>query len=110
MGGSVVRYELENLDALLLYPDVYQKFLQAGWISYFEKLQRFNESEVLEFSQNLTEGYSMVHRVRIPVTEETVAAVTGLPTTGERWFSRKAHLPKAQKGFLVDDEQVLIKG
>jgi hypothetical protein len=73
MGGSTVRYEPKNLDALLLHPDVYQKFLQAGWISYFEKLQGFNESEVLEFSQNLIEGYSMVHGVRIPVTEETVA-------------------------------------
>jgi hypothetical protein len=39
-----VRYESENMDALLLHPDVYQKFLQAGWISYFGKLQEFNES------------------------------------------------------------------
>jgi hypothetical protein len=54
MGGSVVRYEPENMDALLLYPDVYEKFLQFGWISYFEKLQGFNEAEVLEFNQNLT--------------------------------------------------------
>jgi hypothetical protein len=38
MGGSYVRYELENIDALLLHPDVYQKFMEAGWISYFEKL------------------------------------------------------------------------
>ena len=48
-----MRYGLENIDALLLYLDVYQKFLQVGWISYFEKLQGFNEVEVLEFSQNL---------------------------------------------------------
>ena len=49
-----MRYEPENRDALLLYPDVYEKFLQARWISYFEKLQGFNEVDVLEFSQNLT--------------------------------------------------------
>ena len=90
-----MRYEPENLDALLLYLDVYQIFMQAGWISYFKKLQRFNEEKVLEFSQNLIEGYSMVHRVRILVTEETLAVVTGLSTTRERWFSRKAHLPEA---------------
>jgi len=99
-----MRYEPENLDALLLHPDVYQKFLQVGWISYFEKLQGFNESE-LEFSQNLIEGYLMVHGVRIPVTGETMVVVTALPTTGERWFSRKEHPPGAQKGFLMDDEQ-----
>jgi hypothetical protein len=110
MGGSTVRYEPKNLDALLLHPDVYQIFLQAGWIPYFKKLQRFNEAEVLEFSQNLTEGYSIVNGVRIPVTEESVAVVTGLPITGNRWFSRKAHLPKAEQDFLVNDERVQTKG
>jgi hypothetical protein len=110
MGGSAVRYEPKNLDALLLHPDVYQKFMQVGWISYFEKLQGFNEAKVLEFSQNLTEGYSMVHGVRIPVTEETMVVVTGLSTTRKRWFSIKTHLPEAQKGFLMDDEEVQTKG
>jgi hypothetical protein len=57
--------------------------MQAGWISYFKKLQRFNEAEVLEFSQNLIEEYSMVHRVRILVTEEIMVAVTGLLTRGK---------------------------
>jgi hypothetical protein len=56
MGGTPVRYEPENMDALLLHPDVYQIFLQAGWISYFKKLQGFNEAEVLEFSQNFTKA------------------------------------------------------
>jgi hypothetical protein len=90
-----VRYEPKNLDALLLHPNVYQKFLQARWISYFEKLHGFNESKVLEFSQNLTKGYSMVHRVRILVTKETMVAVIGFSTIGERWLSRKAHLLEA---------------
>jgi hypothetical protein len=104
MGGTPVRYEPENLNTLLLHPDVYQIFLWAGWIPYFKKLQGFNEAEVLQFSQNLADGYSMVHRVRIPVTEESIAAVTGLPTTGVKWFNRKAHLPDAQKGFLMGNE------
>jgi hypothetical protein len=68
MGGSVVRYELANLDTLLLRPEAYQIFLQADWISYFKKLQGFNEDEVLEFSQNLTKEYSMVNGVRIPIS------------------------------------------
>jgi hypothetical protein len=63
-----VRYEPTTLDSLLLHPEAYQIFLQAGWISYFKKLKDFSEDEVLEFSQNLTEGYSMVNGVRIPVT------------------------------------------
>jgi hypothetical protein len=110
MGGSTVRYEPATLDSLLLHPEAYQIFLQAGWISYFKKLKGFNEDEVLEFSQNLTEGYSMVNGVRIPVSEESIVAVTGLPRTGDRWFNRKTHLLDAQKGFLVNTEQVQTKG
>ena len=104
-----MRYELENIDSLLLHLDVYQIFL-ASWISYFKKLQGFNEAEVLEFSQNLTEGHSLVHEVRILVTKETLAIVSGLVTTGERWFTKKSHLPDADKGFLMDDEKFHTKG
>jgi hypothetical protein len=110
MGGTTVRYEPENLDALLLHLDVYQIFMQAGCISYFKKLQGFNETKVLEFSQNLADGYSMVHRVRILVTEESIVAVTGFPTTGAKWFNRKANLPDAQIFFLIENERVQMKG
>ena len=48
---------------------------------YFKKLKEFSEDEVLEFSQNLTEGYSMVNGVRILVTEASIVAVIGLPRT-----------------------------
>jgi hypothetical protein len=73
-------------------------------------LKEFSENEVLEFSQNLTEGYSMVNGVRIPVIEASIVVVTGLPRTGDRWFNRKTHLPDSQKGFLVNTEQVQTKG
>ena len=105
-----MRYELENLDALLLYPDVYEKFLQVGWIYYFKKLQGFNEAEVLEFSQNLVDVYSMVHEVWIPVIEESIVAMTGWPTTRAKWFNMKAHLPDAHRGFIMGNEQVQMKG
>jgi hypothetical protein len=83
MGGSTVRYELANLDTLLLHPKAYQIFLQVGWIPYFKKLQGFNEDEVLDFSQNLTKEYSMVNGVRIKVSEESIAAVTRSPKIGD---------------------------
>jgi hypothetical protein len=73
-------------------------------------MKGFNEDEVLEFSQNLTEGYSMVNGVRIPVSEESIVVVTRFPTIGDRWFNRKTHLLYAQKGFLIDNEQVQTKG
>jgi hypothetical protein len=73
-------------------------------------MKGFIEDEVLEFSQNVTKGYSMVNGVRILVSEESIASVTGLPRIGDRWFNRKTHLSDAQKGFLVNTEQVQTKG
>jgi hypothetical protein len=110
MGRSAVRYEPATLDSLLLHLEAYQIFLQADWISYFKKLKGFDEDEVLEFSQNIIEGYSMVNGVRILVSEESIASVTGLPRIGDRWFNRKTHLSDAQKGFLVNTDQVQNKG
>jgi hypothetical protein len=110
MGGSTVRYEPATLDSLSLHPEAYQIFLQADWISYFKKLKEFSEDEVLEFSQNLTKGYSMVNGERISVTEASIVVVTGFPRMGDRWFHRKTHLLDAQKGFLINTEQVQTKG
>ena len=77
---------------------------------YFKKLKVFSEDEVLEFSQNLTKGYSMVNGVRIPITKESITSVTGLPRIGDQCFNRITHIPDAQKGFLVNTEQVQNKG
>ena len=38
MGGPVIRYELATTALLELYPEVYQIFLQAGWLGYFQRL------------------------------------------------------------------------
>ena len=64
----------------------------------------------MDFSQNLTEGYSMVNGVRIPVSEERISTVIGFPRTGDRWFNIKTHLLDAQKAFLIDNEQIQTKG
>jgi hypothetical protein len=69
-------------------------------------LKGFNEDELLEFSQNVTEGYSMVKGVKIPVSEESIVAVTGLPRTRDQWFNRKTHLPDVRKGFLINTKKV----
>ena len=101
-----MRYEPATLDSLLLHPEAYQIFLQDGWISYFKKLKEFSQDEVLEFSQNIIEGYSMVNGVRILVTEASISAVIGLPRIGDRWFNGKTHILNALKGFLNSTKRV----
>ena len=82
MGGNLITYEPGTTTLLELYHEVYQIFLQAGWLDYFRRLPDFDAQQVLEFACNLTEGFSVIQGVQIPVTEEVIARVTGLPTNG----------------------------
>jgi hypothetical protein len=110
MGGSAIRNEPATTALLEQYPEAYQIFEQAGWLNYFRRLQWYNEQQVLEFALNLQEHHSVVNGVRISVTEEDIAAVSGLPTDGARIFSRKHIIRGAQQNFFLPEEQVIFKG
>jgi hypothetical protein len=87
MGGSIIRNEPATTALLEQYPVAYQIFEQAGWLNYFRRLQWYNEQQVLQFAQNLQEDHSIVAGVRISVTEEDIAEVSGLPRNDTRVFS-----------------------
>jgi hypothetical protein len=110
MGGSAIRNEPATTALLEQYPEAYQIFEQAGWLNYFRRLQWYNEQQVLQFALNLREHHSVVNGVRISVTEEDIAAVSGLPTDGARIFSRKHTIKDAQQNFFLPEEQVILKG
>jgi hypothetical protein len=63
MGGSVIRNEPATTALLEHYPAAYQIFQQAGWLSYFQRLQWYNEQQVLQFALNLQEDHSVVEGV-----------------------------------------------
>jgi hypothetical protein len=110
MGGSAIRNEPATTALLEQYPVAYQIFEQAGWLHYFRRLQWYNEQQVLQFALNLQEDHSVVDRVRISVTEEDIAAVSGLPTAGARIFSRKHIIRGAQQNFFLPEEEIIFKG
>jgi hypothetical protein len=100
MGGPVVRKEPATTALLEHYPAAYQIFEQAGWLQYFRRLQGYNESQTLQFSRNLQDNHSIIAGVRISVTEEDIAAVSGLPMDGTRQFSRKHVIGDVQQSFF----------
>jgi hypothetical protein len=110
MGGPFIRYKPTTIALLELYPEAYQIFLQAGWLGYFQRLQGFDQQQVLQFARNLEEYHSIVQGVRILVTEEYIAQVSGLPTNGLHLFSRKHIILNAQQDFLLLGEQIEPKG
>jgi hypothetical protein len=63
MGGSVIWNEPTTTALLEHYPVAYQIFQQAGWLNYFQRLQGYDEQQVLQFAQNLQEDHSIVQGV-----------------------------------------------
>jgi hypothetical protein len=43
MGVPIIWYKPTTTALLELYPKVYQIFLQAGWLGYFQRLQGFDQ-------------------------------------------------------------------
>jgi hypothetical protein len=69
-----------------------------------------NKEIATEFALNLREGSSQVHRIEIPVIEESIAEVSGLPQNRQRWFSRRSILSKFPEAFLQAGESIAQKG
>jgi hypothetical protein len=110
MGGSIVRNEPATTALLEHYPVAYEIFQQAGWLNYFLRLQGYNEQQVLQFTRNLQEDHSVVEGVRILVTEEDIAEVSGLPMNDTHWFSRKHIIGTVQQNFFLPEERIVLKG
>ena len=83
MGGGAVRYEPENTTQVCRNPKVWKIFQNAGWDMYFERLQGFDVDITEKFSQNLDGHSSMIRKLKIKVTEETIAATSGLPISDQ---------------------------
>ena len=71
-----------NTGALRRNVEVFSIFEAAGWTEYFQHLSGFQTEITLQFSLNLTNTHSEVRGLRIEVTKEIVAEVTGLPQVG----------------------------
>lgn len=65
---------------------------------------------IVEFVMNLGEGGSQVCGVEIPVIEEIIAKVSGLPQVGKQWFVRRTTLLKFPEAFLQARESIAQKG
>ena len=89
MGGRTIRSEPHNLTTSAAAREILEK---AGWLNYFNRLQESNEAVALEFLQNLQENHSIVEGKRIEVTEDIIAATSGLPAVGPRWELKKERL------------------
>lgn len=91
-GRMVVdRHEPSSQWALEAIPE-YQLCLRllegTEWPAFFAKFRGYDDQVALQFAQNFNGRRVKVGELEFEVTEDTVARVTGLPQTGERWWKK----------------------
>lgn len=74
-----MRHELESTIFIRSNVDVWQVFVNAWWDRYFERLIGFDETVTTEFALNLEEDHSRVCGLNIPLIEEDISTISGLP-------------------------------
>ena len=60
MGGTMIKHELDSMEALQNCLEAYHIFRDARWIEYFQKLEGSDEVMEIEFSQNLNNNQTRV--------------------------------------------------
>jgi hypothetical protein len=81
-----------------------------GWTKYFNRLQGYDINITLAFFQNLQRGVSVIRDIQIPVTEEIIVEVTGLPNEGTQWTGKYTTLKEVVESFAEPGEELDKKG
>jgi hypothetical protein len=102
-GGVLLKRELDNLSFLQSHPEVQRYFLNAGCMEFAERLQiGCHQATAEAFAMKFDGDRARVGSVEIKVDEEFIAAATGLPTTGQRWFKTTAPKNQDFRFYLKD--------
>lgn len=64
----------------------------------------------IELLQNLQEYHSIVRGKHIAVTDDVIAEVSGLPTTGPVWTLKKERLQKIMNIFQDEGQNLTVRG
>jgi len=86
-GGPPLRKELENILYLQSHPEIHQYLLDAGCITYVERLQEGYHQGIAEvFSKSYDGKKAIVGSLEFEVDEAVIASATGMPRIGQNWF------------------------
>jgi len=79
-------------------------------MDYVLRLHGYNGKIVLELTMNYRDEHSTLVGAHIEVIEEKLVEVTGLPRTGEWWYTRRTSQPRFLRKFLETGESLVNKG
>jgi hypothetical protein len=101
--GVLLKRELDSLSFLQSHPDVQRHFSNAGCMEFAERLQiGCHQATAEAFAMTFDGNRARVGSVEIKVDEEVIAAATGLPRTGQRWFKTTAPKNQDFRFYLKD--------
>jgi hypothetical protein len=102
-GGLLLKRELNNLSFLESHPEVQRHFSNAGCMEFVKRLQSGCHQATAEaFAMTFDGNRARVGFVEIKVDKKLIAAATGLPMTGQRWFKTTAPKNQDFKSYLKD--------
>ena len=84
------------------FPNCTRLFLEAWWLSFFEKIDGYHIEVSYKFAQCLDKYIVTFDTLKIELTKELIAEAIGILDEGEYWFKK---VP-----FTFDAHKYLIPG
>ena len=100
--GKTNRVEPSDMTWVQTFPDCAIFFLEAGWLSFFERIEGYHTEVSYKFAQCLDKDIVTFDTLKFKFTRELLAGATGIPDEGEYWFKKVPFTFDAQKYLLPD--------
>jgi hypothetical protein len=102
-GGLFLKQQLNNLSFLESHLEVQRHFSNVGFMEFVKRLQcGCHQATAEAFAMKFYGNRARVGSVEIKVDEKLIAAATGLPMTGQRWFKTTAPKNQDFESYLKD--------
>ena len=100
--GKTNRSEPSDMSWVQTFPDYARLFLEAGWLSFFEKIYGYHTEVSYKFAQCLDKYIVTFDTLNIELTRELIAEATRIPDEGEYWFKQVPFTFDAHNYLLAD--------
>ena len=98
--GKINRAEPSDLTWVQKLPDCAEIFQQAGWLSFFKKIDGFNSQVSCKFAKGLKEDMIMMDALKFKLNVELISEATEIRNEGEHWFKKSPFEFDSQRYLL----------
>jgi len=103
-GGKIVKIEPEGTELLEVYPQMAQRFKDAGWFEFFTTFQRHDKHVSMMFAHNFNGFELVIGKVLMLVTEHCIAKAYKFSIGGEWWWKKDHVVMEFVNQFLLPNK------